>query len=294
MSEKKAPQDQDEDKDPNAHARMDASKDKSSYEGKNEHGQKKFIDSENEKVEKSLTAALGIPVEDKSNQGGPEEKPEDVLEGEDSSSDEGEEGEGLEEELFGDHELMADIGVEVIDMAFTFSAMAIAGDSDEQKFSVSAQRRNRIKKPLALLLKNREVSVSPEVMVLVMILTVYAPVMIKAVKVRAEKKKSAKKFAKNAKSLSELRREEIINQAKEYRASQANEAPIVNINREEKKPEEKPRTTRADREKLQDKAYLMKKQGKTYSEICAEMNISESTAIRYIKTAEKRAKKAKK
>ena len=50
------------------------------------------------------------------------------------------------EGLFADHQLMAELGVEVIDLAFTYGAMAIAGEKDEEPFKVSAQRRNRLKK----------------------------------------------------------------------------------------------------------------------------------------------------
>ena len=86
--------------------------------------------------------------------------------------------------LFEDHKLMAELGVEIIDMAFTYGCMAIANDKDEAQWTVSAARRNRLKKPLGLLLKNKEAKVKPEVMVLLIVLSVYAPMLYKAIKMK--------------------------------------------------------------------------------------------------------------
>lgn len=267
-------------------ARVEAEKTESNYASQDSN----VIDSDNGSV-KSITAALKIPVEDKSTSGASSEKPEDVLDSA-GGGDEDEEGDGLgiDEELFGDHQLMADIGVEVIDLAFTFGAMAIAGENNEEQFTVSAQRRNRIKKPLALLLKNRDVSVSPEIMVIVIIMTVYAPVMMKAIKMRAEK---AKKKKKSPEDVKRENMERIMNDAKQHRHQNSTEqvftAPPMTAVPEDKK--EKAPVTRSDRSKLQIEALALKKQGKTNAEVGVELGVSESTVIRWVKAADKQIKR---
>jgi len=151
-----------------------------------------------EKKVSSLADALKIPVEEKSSVGGEEESADDVLEGERvlSSDDDGPE---LDSELFEDHELMADIGVELIDIVITTSAKAIGG-GDESDYSVSQARRNKLKKPLGMLLKQREVGVSPEVMVIVMVGVIYSPVVIKAFSDRKKKKQEEAKKKKDPKA----------------------------------------------------------------------------------------------
>ena len=73
-------------------------------------------------------------------------------------------------------------------------AMGIAQDFDNpEKYAVTEYKKNKIKKPLELLLRKRGAKVSPEVMFGVVLLVVYAPTMMIAVKERKEKLKAKKK-----------------------------------------------------------------------------------------------------
>jgi hypothetical protein len=96
--------------------------------------------------------------------------------------------------FFEDEKLMAEMGVEIIDLGMQTLAMSIAKDFDNpEKYAVSEYKKNKIKKPLELLLRKRGAKVSPEVMFGVVLLVVYAPTMITAVQERKEKMKAKKK-----------------------------------------------------------------------------------------------------
>lgn len=95
--------------------------------------------------------------------------------------------------FFEDEKLMAEMGVEIIDLGMQTLAMSIAKDFDNpEKYAVSDYKKNKIKKPLELLLRKRGAKVSPEVMFGVVLLVVYAPTMIAAVQERKEKMKAKK------------------------------------------------------------------------------------------------------
>ena len=97
----------------------------------------------------------------------------------------------FDSEFFEDEKLMAEMGVEIIDLGMQTLAMAIAQDFDNpEKYAVSDYKKNKIKKPLELLLRKRGAKVSPEVMFGVVLLVVYAPTMILAVQERKEKMKA--------------------------------------------------------------------------------------------------------
>tara|TARA_R110002012_G_scaffold157484_1_gene318632 strand:- start:45 stop:929 length:885 start_codon:yes stop_codon:yes gene_type:complete len=96
--------------------------------------------------------------------------------------------------FFEDEKLMAEMGVEIIDLGMQTLAMGIAQDFDNpEKYAVSDYKKNKIKKPLELLLRKRGAKVSPEVMFGVVLLVVYAPTMISAVQERKEKMKAKNK-----------------------------------------------------------------------------------------------------
>jgi len=102
-------------------------------------------------------------------------------------------------EFFEDETLMAEMGVEIIDLGMQTLAMGIAKDFDNpEKYAVSEYKKKKIKKPLELLLRKRGAKVSPEVMFGVVLLVVYAPTLILAVQERKEKMKNAKKTKKDA------------------------------------------------------------------------------------------------
>jgi len=100
----------------------------------------------------------------------------------------------FDSEFFEDEKLMAEMGVEIIDLTMQTLAMGIAQDFENpEKYAVSEYKKNKIKKPLELLLKKRGAKVSPEVMFGVVLLVVYAPTMITAIQERKERLKAKKK-----------------------------------------------------------------------------------------------------
>ena len=94
--------------------------------------------------------------------------------------------------MFSDHALMAEMGVEIIDLLMTTGAMAIAKDfGNEEKYSVSDYRKSKLKKPLAMLLEKKGKTLPPEVMFVMVVIGVYAPVVFSAVQERQRKNKQA-------------------------------------------------------------------------------------------------------
>jgi len=90
--------------------------------------------------------------------------------------------------MFSDHALMAEMGVEIIDLLMTTGAMAIAKDfGNEQKYAVSDYRKAKLKKPLAMLLEKKGKTLPPEVMFILVVIGVYAPVMMSAMQERTKK-----------------------------------------------------------------------------------------------------------
>lgn len=99
----------------------------------------------------------------------------------------------FDSEFFEDETLMAEMGVEIIDLGMQTLAMGIAQDFDNpEKYAVSEYKKKKIKKPLELLLRKRGAKVSPEIMFGVVLLVVYAPTLIMAVQERKEKMKAKK------------------------------------------------------------------------------------------------------
>ena len=105
----------------------------------------------------------------------------------------------FDNDFFEDEKLMAEMGVEIIDLGMQTLAMGIAQDFDNpEKYAVSDYKKNKIKKPLELLLRKRGAKVSPEVMFGVVLLVVYAPTMISAIQERKEKANQKAQARKNA------------------------------------------------------------------------------------------------
>ena len=79
----------------------------------------------------------------------------------------------------------------------TTGAMAIAKDfGNEEKYAVSDYRKAKLKKPLAMLLEKKGKTLPPEVMFVLVIVGVYAPVMMSAMQERNRKSQQEKAQAK--------------------------------------------------------------------------------------------------
>ena len=122
-----------------------------------------------------------------------EEEIEDLNDKYFNSDDDPKSSDDFDNEFFEDEKLMAEMGVEIIDLGMQTLAMSLAKDFDNpEKYAVSDYKKNKIKKPLELLLRKRGAKVSPEVMFGVVLLVVYAPTMITAIQERKEKNKARK------------------------------------------------------------------------------------------------------
>ena len=107
----------------------------------------------------------------------------------------GGEGDLGEDSMFDDYELMSEMGVQLIDTVMCQICMGLAKENDEEKYSISANKRAKLKKPLALLLQKRGTKLSPELAFGLIALILYSPLFILALKERkakaeAEEKKS--------------------------------------------------------------------------------------------------------
>ena len=152
-----------------------------------------------------LVTALKIPMQDAKVDSEPEDIHSAVFESEveEPEIEEEEETENLNDryfkedyqseddfdnEFFQDSKLMAEMGVEILDLALQTGAMAIAQDFENpDKYEVSEYKKNKIKKPLQKLLEKRGAKVSPEVMFGVVVLIVYAPTFMTAINERRRK-----------------------------------------------------------------------------------------------------------
>jgi len=56
-----------------------------------------------------------------------------------------------EDDLFDDHKLLAELGIECIDALISFPLMLIAKSDDEDKYSLTDKRKKKIQKPLELI-----------------------------------------------------------------------------------------------------------------------------------------------
>jgi len=158
-----------------------------------------------------LVSALKIPMQDVNVESDPVDVHSAIFDSEDEEveeteeveeenlndryfEDDGQSEDEFDSDFFKDSKLMAEMGVEIIDLGFQTLAMTIAQDFDNpKKYEVSDYKKSKIKKPLELLLRKRGAKVSPEVMFGVVLLVVYAPTMISAINVRKEKNQARKK-----------------------------------------------------------------------------------------------------
>tara|TARA_R110000824_G_scaffold93950_6_gene227117 strand:- start:332 stop:1207 length:876 start_codon:yes stop_codon:yes gene_type:complete len=109
--------------------------------------------------------------------------------------------------MMGDHALMAEMGVEIIDLLMTTGAMAIAKDfGNEEKYSVSDYRKAKLKKPLAMLLEKKGKTLPPEVMFVLVIIGVYAPTMMTALQERQKKANDIKIKAQKERQEEEVKK----------------------------------------------------------------------------------------
>jgi hypothetical protein len=98
----------------------------------------------------------------------------------------------LEDEMFfDDYKLMAEMGVEVIDLVMSSSAQLLAKDwGNEEKYSISDARKRKLKKTLELMLKKKDKKVPPELMFGITVLILYAPMMLQAIQERKKQKEN--------------------------------------------------------------------------------------------------------
>jgi hypothetical protein len=190
-------------------AEKDTSTSSKDLKGSDALGDVDFIDSEKGDIASNLTSILNVPTETISADKTTETK-EDVLEGFGKGPDQDEPIQGAgdsyfsqqqgggddfndlgdESGLFEDNELLAEIGVELIDMMMSYGAMAIAKDWDnEERYSIKEKRKKKLQAPLQKILESREIKTAPELVFAFILIATYSPVWIEAVQVRRAKKK---------------------------------------------------------------------------------------------------------
>jgi hypothetical protein len=91
-----------------------------------------------------------------------------------------------------DAKLLADISVEMIDLLVVQGCKLISDEHDEDLFKVSDKRRERIKKPLAIIFERSKIKMNPWFLIAVMVVVAYAPVLAKAVELKMKKDKVKK------------------------------------------------------------------------------------------------------
>lgn len=287
-------------------------------------GDKNYIDSDSSDIAKSLTAILSVPTEtiDVSQQ--QHESKESVLYGYGSdgndpinpnlsfSEEKGADGEAqdfsdVDSGLFEDNSLLSEIGIELIDMLMAYGAMAIAKDWDnEDKYSISAKRKKKLQAPLEKILESREVKTAPELVFALMLIASYSPLMIEAVQERKRKKASSTSNPiqnmravstplKKAETMSEDNISVIPQRQQEVETPNDEDAMAemmakMQTKRKAGRPvgstDLKVRVSHSDddREKQINKAKAFRKDGMSFSRISKELNVSEATATRWVRS----------
>ena len=279
---------------------------------------KDFIDSDSSDIAQSLTSILSVPTESINTNEQASETREDVLglnTGRTKSQEEQGQFSGFEDlgeehsALFEDNELLAEIGVEMIDMLMTYGAMAIAQDWDnEKKYAIKDARKRKLRDPLAKILESREVKTAPELVFAFMIVVSYSPIMITAVQERKRKKDAPKKKVnrpiQRVTPPSSVQKEE---EEEEWTVGPSLASQITEPSKEEEdamsemmakmQPKKKsgrpvggtdlkPRVALSDEDRKRQiqKAKALRKDGKSFSAIAKELNVSEGTATRWVRS----------
>lgn len=95
-------------------------------------------------------------------------------------------------DILGDSELLSDIAVEFVDLLAVQGCKAIAGEGDDNLFKVSDAKKNRIKKPLAILFERSKIAFNPWLIIFIMFVIAYAPIVSTAVEIKLKKEKDEK------------------------------------------------------------------------------------------------------
>ena len=307
-----------------SNAPQNASKDVAS---KVEDKEVDFLDSDSGDIGASLTSILNVPTETISTEQTAEDKssvlegfgsPEsndfkksdlgggDFSEGIEDFTDLGEDGDSP---FFEDNELLAEIGIELIDMMMTYGAMAIAQDFDnEEKYAIKDKRKKKLQAPLEKILQNREVKTSPELVFCFMMIVIYSPMYVTAVKERRDKKNAKAQMGSNpvpsiqpvVKNLKNKSTEDIsvVPQPKDdIENGDDSQHPLSDM-LSNMKPKRKagrpvgstdlqPRKNLDDNERKRqiEKAKALRKDGWSFARIGKELNVSEGTATRWVRKA---------
>lgn len=283
---------------------------------------KDYIDSDSSDIAQSLTSILSVPTESVNTSEQATETREDVLGlnptgpnakgGEEQDFNSFEDlGDDASSALFEDNELLAEIGVEMIDMLMTYGAMAIASDWDnEKKYSIKEVRKKKLRDPLAKILESREVKTAPELVFAFMIVVSYSPVMIMAVQERRRKKNEPTQrvnrpaprmdaVVTKPKKEEEPEEEYVVGPSlasqietppQEQEDAMAEMMAKMQPKKKSGRPvggtDLKPRVALSEDERKRQiqKAKALRKDGKSFSAIAKELNVSEGTATRWVRS----------
>jgi hypothetical protein len=286
-----------------------------------------FLDSDSGDIGASLTSILNVPTETISTEQTAEDKS-SVLEGYDvpetndfkkSNSSGGDFSESIDDftdlgedgdsPFFEDNELLAEIGIELIDMMMTYGAMAVAQDFDnEEKYAIKDKRKKKLQAPLEKILQNREVKTSPELVFCFMMIVIYSPMYVSAVKERRDKKNAkgqvggnpvpqAQPVITNLKNNSKQDVSVVPQSKEDVENGDDSQHPLSDM-LSNMKPKRKagrpvgstdlqPRKNLDDNERGRqiEKAKALRKDGWSFARIGKELNVSEGTATRWVRKA---------
>jgi hypothetical protein len=274
-----------------------------------------YIDSESSDIAKSLTEILSVPTETIQFHETPEAKS-DVLKGyelpdqdepvagaydDEPNFNSGSE-DGGDSAMFEDNELLATIGVELIDMMMTYGAMAIAKDwENEERYAIKEKRKKKLEEPLRKILENREVKTAPELVFAFMLVVSYSPVWIEALQVRRAKKNAGRGGAVLGKEGRVSRPQPSLNVDVMPQRGEDVEGPDDEDVMAEALASFKPKrksgrpvgstdlTARAilsddERDRAIERAKAMRKDGKSFASIAKDLNVSQATVTRWIRS----------
>lgn len=95
-----------------------------------------------------------------------------------------------------DSDLVAEFGIEIMDLALGFGARAISGDWEEdfsgKKYEISDRKKAQLRKPLQKILERKGAKVSPELLFGIMVIALYFPMYYNAYKERKRNQEKQK------------------------------------------------------------------------------------------------------
>ena len=98
-----------------------------------------------------------------------------------------------------DYDLVAEFGIELLDLGLGFGARAISGEwdnSNDRAYEISDRKKAQLRKPLQKILERKGTRVSPELLFGIMVIALYVPMYMDAYKTRKKREKAEQEKVK--------------------------------------------------------------------------------------------------